>query len=435
MLTDPTSNAPGPAQSIRDFAHYLREHGYVIGLAELQAMVQITVLAGVDQPHHIEKYWRAICASSQKQWLLFTDLFNAYWFADRIKGSVKSSQKKRQGKSLPELILEIQGDGQSQPGAGQQGSVGLASTNSSDQESPNEQSQGGASRVDPLVEKPLGDWLPHDSAQLDKLIYPLQTRLRRKLIAHYRRKSQAPRLDLRQSIRKAASTGGELIRLQTKTRKTVMPKVFILVDVSQSMESHAAFFLRMARSFCQIMQARAFVFHTALIEVTPLLKRDSGRVQEKINAVTFGFGGGTRIATNLLSFLSQCQRGPDGQRIRGLSRQDLVFVLSDGYDTDPPDQLPEAIKAIRRTGAALFWLHPTVGIPQSKAIEASKADISGFMAVSHLSSLEGLVELTLKRQRPDNGGHQQTKEPALTQSAASSLNGPSAQKEQSWGAY
>ena len=431
MVTDPTPNAVGPAQSIRDFAHYLREHGYVIGLAELQAMIQIIVLAGIDQPDHVEKFWRAICASSQKQWLLFNDLFNAYWFPDRVKGSVKSSQKKRQGKSLPELIMEIQGDGQSQPGAGQQGSVGLASINSSDQQSPNEQSQGGASRVDPLTEKPLGDWLPHDSAQLDKLIYPLQARLRRKLISHYRRKSQAPRLDLRQSIRKAASTGGELIRLQTKARKTVMPKIFILVDVSQSMESHAAFFLRMARSFCQIMRARAFVFHTSLIEVTSLLKRDSGRVQEKINAVTFGFGGGTRIATNLQSFLSQCQRGPDGQRIRGLSRRDLVFILSDGYDTDPPDQLPEAVKAIRRTGAELFWLHPTVQIPQSRAIEASQADISGFMAVSHLSSLEGLVELTLKRQRYDNGNHEQyrhhhIKKPVTSQTATASLNGPSA---------
>ena len=431
-MTDHTRRPPGPDQSIRDFASYLREHGFVIGLAELQAMVQVILLAGIDQPHQIEKYWRAICASSHKQWQLFTDLFNAYWFPDRIKGSVKSSQKKRQGKSLPELIMEIKGEGQSQPGAGQQSAVGLASENSSEQESASEQAQGGASRVDPLTEKPLGDWLPHDSAQLDKLIYPLQARLRRKLIQHYRRQPQARRLDLRQSIRKAASTGGELIRLQTKARKTVMPKVFILVDVSQSMESHAAFFLRMARSFCQIMHARAFVFHTALIEVTQLLKRDSGRVQEKINAVTFGFGGGTRIATNLQSFLSQCQRGPDGQRIRGLSRHDLVFVLSDGFDTDPAHQLPEAVRAIRRTGAELFWLHPTVQRPPSKAIEASEADISGFMAVSHLSSLEGLVELTLKRPRHhndlshhDNRNHH-NKQASAAQTTAAGLNGPGA---------
>ena len=397
-----TANTLTPAQGIRDFVAYLREHGFVIGLAELHAMVRVALLAGIDESAHIQKYWRAIAASSQKQWQIFPDLFDAYWFPDRIKGTVKSSQKKRQGKSLPELIMELKGEGQSVPNQESQGSIGLSSESGGEQDNRNEQAQGGASRVDPLADKPLGEWMPHDSEQLDKLIYPLQARVRRKLIQHYRRQSQATKLDLRESIRKAASTGGELIRLQTKTRKTIMPKVFILVDVSQSMESHANFFLRMARSFCQIMNARAFVFHTTLIEVTPLLKRNSGRVQEKINAVTFGFGGGTRIATNLQSFLVQCQRGPDGQRIRGLGRHDLVFVLSDGFDTDPPDQLPEAVQAIRRTGAELFWLHPTVELPQSKAIAASKADISGFMAVSHLNSLDGLVDLTLKRRRPDN---------------------------------
>ena len=390
---------------MRDFVAYLREHGFVIGLAELHAMIRVAVTAGAGQPNQIRKYWRAIAASSQKQWEIFPDLFDAYWFPNRVKGTVKSARKKRQGKSLPELVMALQGEDQTAPSEESQGSIGLSSDGGGELDNRNEQAQGGASRVDPLANKPLGEWMPHDSEQLDKLIYPLQARVRRKLIQHYRRQPQASKIDLRESIRKAASTGGELIRLQKKTRKTIMPKVFILVDVSQSMESHANFFLRMARSFCQIMGARAFVFHTTLIEVTPLLKRNSGRVQEKINAVTFGFGGGTRIATNLQSFLTACQRGPDGQRIRGLGRQDLVFVLSDGYDTDPSDQLPEAIKAVRRTGADLFWLHPTVEIPQSKAIEASRADISGFMAVSYLNSLEGLVDLTLKRSRPDNSRH------------------------------
>jgi uncharacterized protein with von Willebrand factor type A (vWA) domain len=142
-----------------------------------------------------------------------------------------------------------------------------------------------------------------------------------------------------------------------------------------------------------------FVFHTSLIEVTALMRRDSGRVQEKINAVTFGFGGGTRIATNLLSFVRQSGLGPSGNRIRGLGRRDIVYVLSDGYDTDPAQQTLAAIQTIRNKGAELFWLHPTVTIPQSEAIQLSKNVISGFMAVSHLASLEGLVDLSLKRKQ------------------------------------
>jgi uncharacterized protein with von Willebrand factor type A (vWA) domain len=394
--------ALNPDQNIRNFVAYLRDHGFVIGLAELHAMVKITTLAGIHDFEKIEKYWRGIAASSQKQWHLFPELFNAYWFPHRIKGTVKSSHKQRRGKSLPELILEIKNDGQTAPSSSNQSTVALANGQSGNDETGSDQAQGGASRVDPLAEKPLGDWLPHDSEQLDKLIYPLQARLRRKLIQKYKQRSNATKIDLRESIRHAMGTAGELIKLQTKKRKTVMPKVFILVDVSKSMESHAPFFLRMARSFCQIMNARVFVFHTALIEVTALLKKNSGRIQEKINTVTFGFGGGTRIASNFQAFLTQSQRGSNGQRLRGLSRQDLIFVLSDGYDTDPPEELPKVLQSIKQMGVDVFWLHPTVEVPQSLAIQLSQPYISGFMAVSHLNSLEGLVDLTLKRKHSDH---------------------------------
>jgi uncharacterized protein with von Willebrand factor type A (vWA) domain len=132
------------------------------------------------------------------------------------------------------------------------------------------------------------------------------------------------------------------------------------------------------------------------------MKRDSGRVQEKINAVAFGFGGGTRIATNLQSFLEQSKLGPSGSKIKGVGKRDIVYILSDGYDTDPPKKTLEAISSIRQKGAELFWLHPTIGQPQSEAIQMSKEAISGFMAVSHLNSLNGLVDLTLKHKPQRN---------------------------------
>jgi uncharacterized protein with von Willebrand factor type A (vWA) domain len=78
-----------------------------------------------------------------------------------------------------------------------------------------------------------------------------------------------------------------------------------------------------------------------------------------------------------------------------------VLVLSDGFDTDSSEQLPEAVRAIRHTGAQLFWLHPTVERPQSRAIEACGNSISGFLAISHLSSLDKLVDLISGKQSYD----------------------------------
>ena len=385
-----------PTEEIRKFVAYLRECGYVIGLSEFKAMVDVTLHAGIQDPIRIQKFWRGIASSSQTQWQQFPSLFEAFWFPNKKKGTTKSAGQKKQGKTLPQLIQEIQAQaGSDKPSDGGK-TVGLGSEGGDDSAGP-EQAQGGVSKTDPLTEKPLGDWLPQDSQQLDKLIAPLQARLRRKLIRHYQHKHHAKKLDVRKSIRKAASTAGELIQLQMKDLKTVPPKVFILVDVSKSMESHAQFFLRMARSFCQVLHARVFVFHTRIIEVTALMHRSSGRVQEKINAVAFGFGGGTRIATNLTAFLAQSKLGPSGNKMKGLGRRDVVYVLSDGFDTDPAPQTLAAIESIRQKGAELFWLHPTIGVPQSEAIQLSKEAISGFMAVSHLGSLEGLIDLTLKR--------------------------------------
>ncbi len=391
-----------PTNEIRRFVVYLRENGFVIGLSELTAMIDIVLLSSIQDYRRIEKCWRGLAASTHQQWEQFPTLFESFWFPQKLKGSTKSSGQKKKGKSLPELIQEIKGESGSSKPANNSRTVGLGSAENDFNSTDGEKGQGGASRVEPLAEKPLGDWLPQDSQQLDALIAPLQARLKRKLLRHYRENPQARRLDLRESIRRASSTAGELICLAMKERKTTPPKVFILVDVSKSMESHAQFFLRMARSFCQVLNARVFVFHTSLIEVSALMKRDSSRVQEKINAVAFGFGGGTRIATNLHHFLVQSKLGIAGDRIKGIGKRDIVYVLSDGYDTDPPEQTHEAIIAIRKTGAELFWLHPTVGEPQSAAIQMSKESISGFMAVSHLNSLNGLVDLTLKNKSQRN---------------------------------
>jgi len=73
-----------------------------------------------------------------------------------------------------------------------------------------------------------------------------------------------------------------------------------------------------------------------------------------------------------LSFVRQSGLGPSGNRIRGLGRRDIVYLLSDVYDTDPAPKTFAAIQTIRNKGAELFWLRPTVTIPQSEAIQLIK---------------------------------------------------------------
>ncbi|MCM0045609.1 MAG: VWA domain-containing protein [Burkholderiaceae bacterium] len=379
-----------PVAEIRRFAAYLREHGFLLGLSELRAMVEAGIALGPAQHHQIRHCWRAIAASSAAHWRRFPDLFDAYWYPRRVRGSTRSTNVQRKSRDLQELVARMHAD-MDAPGDNGRGSVGLDFDAGSGDGAPSEKAMGGASRVDPL-HRDFRSWLPDDIAKLESCIAPLEQRLRKKLIRKWQPTHRRQRIDLPASIRQSLSAGGELLKLRYRQRDEVMPRIYVLVDVSKSMEAHAQFFLRIGRAFGQLLGARVFVFHTRLAEITTLLSRNSGRVQEKINAVTFGFGGGTRIAGNLESFL-RVHAG------RKLGARDLVYVLSDGYDTDPPDETERAVRAIRRRGAQLYWLHPNRELPGSEALLRCRELINGFLAVDSLKSLENLVHLGTSRTR------------------------------------
>jgi uncharacterized protein with von Willebrand factor type A (vWA) domain len=184
-------------------------------------------------------------------------------------------------------------------------------------------------------------------------------------------------------------TGGLPVEPAWRRPRREPPRLHILVDVSRSMETHAQLFLRIARAFVTAAtgtRTRVFVFHTRLAEITPLLQRDSPAVQEKVNAVTAGFGGGTRIATSLDDFVGV-------HAVRQLHRGTRVWVLSDGYDADPPEQLAEAVRRLAARGARLAWWHPGDRPPASRAVEqlcadpAARAALDGFIRLQTLRDL------------------------------------------------
>jgi uncharacterized protein with von Willebrand factor type A (vWA) domain len=134
------------------------------------------------------------------------------------------------------------------------------------------------------------------------------------------------------------------------------------------------------------MGARVFVFHTRLAEVTPLLKSDSAAVQEKVNAVTAGFGGGTRIATSVADFHGVHARAQ-------LTRSARVWILSDGFDADAPERLAEELLRVRGRGARIAWFHPSERPPASQALAAVR-QVPGLVEAFHrLNRLNDLAAL------------------------------------------
>lgn len=383
-------NAMDPRERLGEFAHYLREHGFAVGYAEIELMVRAAAVLRLSQWSRIEALWRGIASGSCKQWLKYPDLHQAFWFPDKNKSSTRSSGLTRRARTLPELVQQMHNEMGNTPPAKATLTVGMADrpgAGEAEENNARETAQGGASRTAPLDERDFSDWMPSDVDRFEPLVEAFRRRLRAQLLRSLQQSQRdSGMIHIRRSLRAALTTGGELIKLHHVRRKRRQPRVVVLVDVSRSMEAHAQFFLRLSRAFVEVMAARAFVFHTRLAEVTPLLKRQSERVQEKVNAVTFGFGGGTRIASCLHEALHQHLE-------RSLSRGDLFIVFSDGFDTDEPEALAEVLAQVRARGARIFWLHPTVDVPRSVAMAMAAPFVTRFLPAHDLAGLARLSEL------------------------------------------
>ena len=383
-----------PLEAIAGFAALLREHGLKVGIAEQRAMVRTALAlplcgAGPAGPgwseRRISAAWRAVACHDLRDWRRWPELFERYWHPERLKGTVKVSGQTRPSRDLREVVQQLQhalagGTGQPpRPGAAAPDAA-LDERGGHDDAPGLPRAQGGASRTEALHDRSLTMWLPQDLAQLERLAERIAARLRRRLTRRWHDDVHGRRLDLRRTLRASLRTGGVPVQPAWRTPRRERPRLFILVDVSRSMQTYAQLFLRIARAFVQAAGARVFVFHTRLAEVTPLLQRDSAAVQDKVNAVTAGFGGGTRIATSLADFVGVHARAQLGRSAR-------VWVLSDGFDADEPHLLAEQLLRVRRRGARITWFHPNPARPASAAMQACDGLVERFVPLHRLRDL------------------------------------------------
>ena len=369
------NNAARPLESIAGFAALLRDHGMKVGIAEQQAFVQAALRLPLARAARLDPAWRAIACHDRRDWQRWPELFASYWYPERTKGRTRVGGQTRPSRNLQQLVQSLHARM-----AGERG-VGPAEDDGALQ-----RAQGGASRTEALHDRTLAQWLPQDLALLQSLAEQIARRLRKRLTRRWHDEAHGRRLDLRRTLRASLRTGGLPVHPVWRAPRREWPRLFILVDVSRSMETHAQLFLRIARAFVAAMNARVFVFHTRLAEVTPLLRSDSAAVQEKVNAVAAGFGGGTRIATSVADFHAVHARAQ-------LQRNARVWLLSDGFDADPPERLAAELARVRARGARLHWFHPSEAPPASQAMQAvigQRTLVDGF---SRLNSLRDLADL------------------------------------------
>jgi len=383
-----SAEARDPRERLAEFAGYLREHGFALGYAEVELMTRAAADLPLSAWPHVEARWRAIASGNRPQWLKYSALHRAFWFPDRVQGTTRISGVSRRRRTIPELIEQRRAESGNEPPRFAPGSqsTGLGATEDLVDDDRSTTAQGGASRTEALEQRDFTDWTAEDIERFELAVDQFQRRLRMQLLRRWQKSKAGGAVDLRRTLRTAMGTAGELIQLQQVRRRREAPRVVLLVDVSRSMEVHAQFYLRLARAFVDVMDARAFVFHTRLADVTALMQRGGRRMQEKINAATFDFGGGTRIASCL-------QDAFHHHLSRTLRRGDVMFIFSDGYDTDEPGALAQALAQIRARGTRIVWLHPTIQVPESAAMAMARNLVTRFLPAHNLASLSRLPQV------------------------------------------
>ena len=366
----------GMVRAVVEFCRFVRANGVgsgTEGTIDCLRALQTVRSTNVDT---FRFTLRAVLCSSKEEWILFDDLFVAFWAEGENQRGIRSRKSAvstfsvhRDEKGAPILG---HGDGSRLGGEGER------------------QTAFGANAVERLRKIDFSQVPETDVAELERVSLRLLRRMSYRVSRRLQSRKRRDFVDLRTTIRRSIGYGGELIQLNYKGHKRERARLVILLDVSDSMNLYSFFLLKFAYALGRHSKGgvASFIFSTNLVAVTKVLnaQRLSGAL-ETLSLKTTGWSGGTKIGGSLQEF----NRLYAGQL---LSRNTFFIILSDGWDTGTPEVLVAELKKIKRRVSKLIWLNPLLGLeeyqPVTRGMSAARPYIDVF-APAH--NLESLLEL------------------------------------------
>ena len=390
-----TAPGVGPAARLSGFMAHLRRNGFAVGPGETEAALTFLDACDPGDAAAARLGLKTMLTGDRGQWQRFDTLFDAYWFGRGVKTArpASSAGGARRDAGRPEIWSRTP-----PPGAARGEATGpMAPPGAGDAESPvRATGRLVASRQEMLARTDLRQLVSaEDIAEAERVAERLARALRYRLSRRRLPARHGDSIDLRRSIRRNLGKGGEPIELLRKRRPERPVNLVLLLDVSGSMRLYSRYFLSFVRGLIGgWLRADAFVFHTRLVHISDALReRDRLRAMDRLSLMAEGFGGGTEIAGALKTFNDRYARAT-------LNSRSIVIVMSDGYDTDPPERLVAEIKRLKRRARRLVWLNPLLGwrdyAPVARAMAAAMPHIDLFAAAHSLASL-GALEGALAR--------------------------------------
>lgn len=202
-------------------------------------------------------------------------------------------------------------------------------------------------------------------------------------------------LDVRATLRRSRRTAGDPVaQLHRRRRQRPRPLVALL-DVSGSMAPYARAYLLLLEGAARGARAETFVFATRLTRVTkPLREGRAHAALERASAAAPDWAGGTRLGAALRSF-------NDGFGRRGLARDAVVVVLSDGWERADPALVGREMERLARLAYRIVWVNPRVAArgfePATGGMAAALPYVDELVSGHSVAALDAVVAAITRR--------------------------------------
>jgi uncharacterized protein with von Willebrand factor type A (vWA) domain len=362
------------AASVVAFCRFARARGLPVGMQQTFAALEAATIIGIADRQRFSHALRAALCSSQDEWERFNQVFEAFWSSVRDQTGALNDHPPRNPAATKQVT-------------GSRVLIGL------DDDAPFAEGEGklvsGASSQQRLKQVDFSEASHTDMAALEQLSLRLLQQMSVRLSRRMKIDDQGNRVDLRRSIRRNVSHGGDLITLALRERKPQKKRLVIFLDISGSMNLYSLFFLRFAYALQKYFKrVDTFLFSTSVVEVSDLLR--ARKLSEALSGVSQRareWSGGTRIGGSLRELNRQA-----GRKI--LSRNTFFIILSDGWETGEPEVLARELRGTRGRVQKLLWLNPLLGLkdyqPITRGMREALPHVDVFAPAHNLESLLAL---------------------------------------------
>jgi len=362
------------AETITKFCRFVRAEGLSAGIKESVDALEVARMIGIEDREQLKIGLRAVLCSSKEEWDRFEELFWLFFRdvdtnAEKRPGANSSKQRKEPPKGA---VTSLLGNSPKEKATEDGGRAVV-----------------GASSGEHLKKADFSQVTQNDLAELEKIAIQLLKRMSLRVSRRLKIMKAGRQIDLRRTIRKNISRGGDPIELSFKDRKLQQSRLVIVLDVSGSMNPYSLFLLRFAYALQKhFRKVNTFLFSTRLTDITLLLRsRDLRQSLQALAQESAGWSSGTQIGESLHEFNFHHAR-------RLLTRDTIFIILSDGWDTGEPEVLAAELASIKARVRKLIWLNPLLGMrdyqPVTRGMSAALPYIDVFAPGHNLESLLSL---------------------------------------------